>query len=126
MKRAPVLMRASLTVLALAFFAACASTPDLPPKSGPEEVELYNINAGQYPPDGYEIIGTVTAEAIIGTPTGDLQLQLRREAARLGADGVIFDGVRSSTAGGSNMSDREEMLIAEGRAIYWPEGMPDS
>lgn len=126
MKRAPVLMRASLTLLAVAFFAACASRPDLPPKSGPEEVELYNLDAGQFPPDGYETIGPVSAEAVVGTPTSDLQLQLRREAAQLGADGVIFDGVRSSTAGGSNMSDREERVIAEGRAIYWPGGMPDS
>ena len=109
MKRA-MLMAAGVTLL-----AACASGPNLPPKAGPEEVEMYAFN--QTPPPGYQVIGTIEGHLHPGATRADLLMELRREAAKLGADAVIVLGIqerRESTSGG------DEMAVARGRAIYWP------
>lgn len=106
-------------MIALGF--GCASTPELPPKAGPEEVTLYDPNVGQYPEEGYETIGPIEVERPLGTPVPELVMALRAEAAQLGADGVILQRIRQSTEG-SMASDlsREEFIIARGLAIYYP------
>ena len=113
--------RAVLTAVGVALLAACASAPARPPKAGPEEVDLYNPNAGQFPPEGYRTIGPVEAQLPLGSSTADLMVALRAEGARLGADAVILRSVRNSTEGTSGASSRDEMIIAEGLAVYWPE-----
>ncbi|HUH12431.1 MAG TPA: hypothetical protein VMK65_04955 [Longimicrobiales bacterium] len=113
--------RAILAAVGVALLAACASAPALPPKAGPEEVELYNINAGQFPPTGYKSIGPVEAQLPLGASNAALMMELRSEAARLGADAVILRNIRNSTEGAAMASSRDEMVIAEGLAIYWPD-----
>lgn len=117
-KRLPVVVPVLVLV---GLIGACVSTPDLPPKAGPEEVELYDPNMGQYPDPGYESIGPVNAELPLGSPIPDLMTQLRAEAAELGADGVILQSVNQSTQGEMNSgASREEFIIARGLAIYYP------
>lgn len=118
--------RALLAALGLALLVGCASAPALPPKAGPEEVELYNPNAGQFPPEGYRTIGPVEAQLPLGSSTQDLMMALRAEGARLGADAVILREIRQSTEGSVAASGREEMVIATGLAVYWPEPTPGS
>lgn len=105
-------------VVALTF--GCASIPNLPPKAGPEEVEFYDPNNGMYPEDGYKTIGPITAERPVGTPLPDLIMALRAEAAELGADGVILRNIGENTSGSYDLN-REQLIIAEGLAIYYPE-----
>lgn len=114
MKRSPVVY------LALAVLASCASTPELPPKSGPEEVELYNDQTGIHPPEGYLIIGEVTADAHADTPEPEMQRLLLTEAAGLGADAVLWRGVSLYTTQGPVREEQEVRRRARGIAIYWP------
>lgn len=118
---------AAVLLLAVGLGAACATGPNLPPKSGPEEVRLINPQVGQQAEEGYRTIGPVTAEAPLGTSTQELMRLLRSRAAELGADAVILRNIRQSVEGDvSARSAEEERLIAEGMAIYWPreEGTP--
>lgn len=114
--------RAVLAGLGLALLAGCASTPDLPPKAGPEEVQVYDPNAGQFPPEGYRTIGPVETSAPLGTATPDLIMALRTEAARLGADAIIVQSIRQTTEGevSAAAAGREERVIARALAVYWP------
>lgn len=116
--------RALLIVLGAVFLAGCASGPTLPPKAGPEEVDLYDPNAGQFPPEGYRTIGPVEAQLPLGASQAELLVELRGEAARVGADAVILRRIRNSTEGAVSASARDEMIIAEGLAIYWPAETP--
>lgn len=114
--------RALFLAIALGFMGGCATGPGLPPKAGPEEVDLYDPNLGQSPPAGYRTIGPVRVETPLGTSQADIKMQLRAAAARLGADAVIFQRIRSSAEGQvSPDPSRPEQLIGEGVAIYWPQ-----
>lgn len=116
-------MRRSLAVLLVATaVAACAAGPKLPPKAGPEEVRLIDPQLGQEPDKGYKTIGPVRATAPLGTPISELTRLLRARAAELGADAVILQQVRRTTEGEVGITaTREEELIAEGLAIYYPK-----
>jgi hypothetical protein len=118
MKRLPLFL-----VLA-AILAGCAAATPRPPKAGPEEVRFYNPNAAQHPPAGYRTIGPIRVERPMGTADAELYLALRAEAARLGADAVILRSVRRSTEGDASMIGRDERVIAEGIAVYWPDPQP--
>jgi uncharacterized protein YbjQ (UPF0145 family) len=109
-----------LPLLAL-LVSACATGPRLAPKAGPEEVELIDPQLGQTAEAGYRTIGPVRVEQPLGTARADMLIALRAAAARLGADAVILQRVRSTTEGEVGLSGRQEMLIAEGLAIYWPD-----
>lgn len=101
--------------------AACAGGPNLPPKAGPEEVELINPQMGQAPREGYETIGPLRVEVPLGTSYADQMTALRSRAAELGADAVIFERTARSTEGQiTGGVDREEVMFVEGLAIYWP------
>ncbi|MBI4410002.1 MAG: hypothetical protein HY561_09865 [Gemmatimonadetes bacterium] len=115
-------MKKASAILALAALAAaCASAPKLAPKAGPEQVQLFDPEVGQFPEPGYKTIGPVKARVPLGTPQAELLLALRAEAAKLGADAVVVQKIRRSTEGETGLSmEREEMMIAEGLAIYWP------
>jgi len=118
--------RAVACALGMAIFAACASAPTLPAKAGPEEVDFYNPNAGMNPPAGYESISPVQVEADLGTEPAEIHMLLRAEGARLGADAIILESIRSNAEGqvGIDMN-REEKLIGRALAIYWPGGKPE-
>ncbi|HLU24250.1 MAG TPA: hypothetical protein VKZ58_00895 [Longimicrobiales bacterium] len=112
---------ALIPVAALLVSAACASAPRLPPKESPDEVQLYDPQAGHYPEPGYKTIGPVKVEMPLGTSVPDLLLKLREEAAKLGADAVILQRVRTSTEGAVTFDmNRQDLMIAEGLAIYYP------
>lgn len=115
-------MKRSLVVFfALAILAGCASMPDLPPKSGPEEVELYNERAGIYPPDGYRIIEEIIVVGPSGdTPLPEMERLLLTEAARLGADAVLWQGFGLHTLNRNDPEEQTTRLRARGIAIYWP------
>lgn len=117
-----------LVILALAFgLVACAGGPDLPPKSGPEEVELIDPRLGQQPDEGYKTIGPIEVSAPLGTPQSELTTMLRARAAELGADAVIFKSIRQNTEGEIRVTaGEEEELIATGTAIYWPRPAADT
>lgn len=106
---------------ALLLSVACASAPRLPPKDNPDDVQMYDPQSGNYPEPGYKTIGPVKVEMPLGTSTPDLLRGLRAEAAKLGADAVIIQRIRTSTQGqiGIDMN-REERMIAEGLAVYYP------
>lgn len=120
--------------LAMGFVAAllgssltgCAGA-NLPPKAGPEEVELINPQMGQAPQDGYKTIGPLRVEVPLGTSFQDQMLALRTRAAELGADAVIFERTSRSTEGEiTGGVDREEVLYVEGLAIYYPPAEGES
>lgn len=116
-------MKHSVAVLLVAgAVAACAAGPKLAPKAGPEEVQLIDPQMGQEPDEGYKTIGPVRASAPLGTPTRELTRLLRARAAELGADAVILQRIRRTTEGEVGISaTREEEIIAEGLAIYYPK-----
>lgn len=119
------MQRAVVCALGLAALAACASAPSLPAKAGPDEVDFYNPNVGINPPPGYESIGPVQVEADLGTENTEIQRMLRAEAAKLGADAIIFESIRSNAEGQVGMDlNRAEKLIGKAMAIYWPGGKP--
>lgn len=119
------MQRAVVCALGVAIFAACASAPSLPAKAGPEEVDFYNPNAGLNPPAGYETISPIQVEADVGTANEEIYRMLRTEAARLGADAIILDSVRSNAEGQVGIDlNRPEKLIGRALAIYWPGGKP--
>jgi hypothetical protein len=110
----------------MAVFAACAGAPTLPAKAGPEEVDFYNPNAGLNPPPGYESISPVQVEVDPGTESSEIHMLLRAQAARLGADAIIMEGIRSNAEGQVGIDlNRPEKLIGRALAIYGPGGKPD-
>lgn len=99
---------------------ACGGV-NLPPKAGPEEVELINPNMGQSPDEGYKTIGPLRVEVPLGTSYSDQMTALKTRGAELGADAVIFERTSRSTEGQiSGGVDREEVMFVHGLAIYWP------
>lgn len=119
------MQRAVVCALGVAIFAACASAPSLPAKAGPDEVDFYNPNAGLNPPAGYESISPVQVEADPGTESTVIHRMLRAEAAKIGADAIIFESIRSNAEGQVGIDlNRPEKLIGRALAIYWPGGKP--
>lgn len=116
-------LRHSLAVLlVVSTVAACAAGPKLPPKAGPEEVEFIDPQLGQEPDEGYKTIGPVRVSAALGTSPQELTRLLRARAAQLGADAVILQRVRRTTEGEIEpTAAREEEMIVEGLAIYYPK-----
>lgn len=100
--------------------AACGGV-SLPPKAGPEEVELINPQMGQAPQEGYQTIGPIRVEVPLDASFGEQTMALRVRAAEMGADAVIFERTSRSTEGEiSGSLDREQVIYVEGLAIYWP------
>jgi len=120
-------MRRTLLLPLAALAWACASAPALPPKSDPEQVRVFDARFNQVPDPGYRTIGPVKVERPLGTADADLIAALRAEAARLGADAVIVQRIRRTTEGEVTPDlTREERMIAEGVAIYWPANRTSS
>jgi hypothetical protein len=103
--------------------AGCASTPDLPPKESPEEVELYF--PGSYPTEEYKVVATITERRSLGTDDDELIAAARARAARLGADALLIRALRRTTEGevATDLS-REEEKILEAIAVYYPSRHP--
>ena len=114
-------MRNVLAILALSgVLAACAGV-QLPPKAGPEEVEVIVPAMGQAARDGYRTIGPITARAPLGTSNEDILQMLRTEAAALGADAIIFERIEDTTRTQATADiGRNQGLIGHALAIYYP------
>jgi hypothetical protein len=107
-----------VTAFAALALVACSSV-SLPPKAGPEEVEMINPALGQAPEDGYKVIGPVEVNAPLGTSNQQVMTMLLAAAAELGADALILESI-AEPQDLSGATDREEGIIGRGRAIYWP------
>ena len=118
-------MRKVLAILALAgSIAACAGV-QLPPKAGPEEVEVIVPAMGQAAQEGYRTIGPITARAPLGTPNAEILMMLRTEAAALGADAIIFERIDDTTRSQATGDiGRNQGLIGHALAIYYPAPTP--
>ena len=88
-----------------------------------DKVQIYT----ELPPE-YEIIGIVTAtSAATGDKQKDLNYaidELKIQAAKIGANGIIIDSIGSSTSGGIvmyNMVIPIEAQNVSAKAIYVPE-----
>ena len=112
-------MRGTLVAALAALTLVACSSVSLPPKAGPEEVALIDPSAGQSPDEGYKVIGPVSVTAPMGTDRQELITLLLTQAAELGADAVLFEGIEAPQDLIGN-TDREEGLTAKGRAIYYP------
>lgn len=112
-------MRSILGAVFTAVALVACSSVSLPPKAGPEEVALINPAMGQAPEEGYKVIGPVTIVAPLGATQEQLIMMMRTEAAKMGADALILEGIAQpeELAGAG---DREEGLRGRGRAIYYP------
>lgn len=116
-------------VLAFTLMSGCASgsaivTGTTRPAVHPDMVKLYLD-----PPAEYETIGLVRASSSSGlTQQGDLDYaikELKRRAAKLGANGVLLSttgskisGIAGGTSGGVVYAAPVEAQAAEGRAIF--------
>ncbi|MEN8376956.1 MAG: hypothetical protein ABFS34_16130 [Gemmatimonadota bacterium] len=115
------MQRGVLLALGMALFAGCAGAPPLPPKAGPDQVDFYDLSVGLSPPEGYEGIGPVQVQVDPGTEYREIHRLLRAEAAKLGADAIILQSIRSNAEGQVGVDfDRPEKLIGRALAIYWP------
>ena len=102
-------MAKTINFFGLVFFStlllfSCASgtalvTGTQRPSTNPETVIVYTE-----PPAKYEVIGIVTASSDSGwTEQGDLEYamaELKKQAAKIGANGVILESVGTSNSGG--------------------------
>ena len=76
---------------------------------------------GQSAREGYETIGPVSARLPLGTSQQDIVQQLRVEAAAMGADAIIFQGIEDTTRGEVTADiGRNQGLIGRALAIYYP------
>ena len=121
------IVSALFLVIASAVLASCASGTALVtgvqrPAMDPAEVVIYT----EAPAD-YEVIGIVTASSEAGwTEQGDLNYavaELKKQAAKIGANGVILESVGTSSSGGvitygAFIADSAKNV--SGKAIYVP------
>ncbi len=113
-------MRKILALAAVGMMLACAGV-ELPPKAGPEEVELIIPAMGQEAQEGYKTIGPISVALPLGASDQELITLLRTEAAKQGADAVIFQGIRNTTEGDiTGDIGRKQERICTGLAIYYP------
>lgn len=106
-------------------FVACASgnalvTGTQRPATSPESVVLYTET-----PEKYEVIGIVTASSdATGSAQTDLNYavaELKKQAAKIGANGILLQDVSSSNSGGvfiSGVFVSETKQNVSGKAIY--------
>ena len=112
-------------VLCSVLLFSCASGSSLVtgtkrPATDPESVVIYTEA-----PANYEVIGIVKAKSDAGlTDQGSLNFavkELKKQAAKIGANGVIIENVGSSSSGGvliGNVIVNEEYQNVSGKAIY--------
>lgn len=123
--RRKVLLLLPLAVLAI---AACASgsaivTGDTRPPVPQEQVKIY-----LEPPDTFEVIGLVSASSDAGwTDQGSLNYaiaELKKQAAKLGANGVLIVATGETTTGvvnGKYYSIPVTAKTVQGKAIFVKE-----
>ena len=114
-----------ITVFALLCVIGCASgnalvTGTQRPAISPESVVLYTEA-----PEKYEVIGIVTASSdATGSAQTDLNYavaELKKQAAKIGANGILLQDVSSSNSGGvfiSGVFVSENKQNVSGKAIY--------
>lgn len=115
----------ALTLLAVLTLLGCASgtalvTGTQRPATSADEVVVYTE-----PPEQYEVIGIVSASSDMGwTAQGSLDYaiaELKKQAAKIGANGVIIEGMGQSSSGGVLVSGMVIPVTAQnisGKAIY--------
>ena len=114
-----------LMVAVLLGLVACASgnalvTGTQRPATNPESVVIYTEA-----PEKYEVIGIVTASSdATGSAQTDLNYavaELKKQAAKIGANGILLQDVSSSNSGGvfiSGVFVSETKQNVSGKAIY--------
>ncbi len=115
-------MRKTLAMLfvaaSLSALAACAGGPALPPKAGPEEVEV--INQGQQPREGFRTLGPISVSRPMGTEVEDVIMEIRRQAARMGADAIVIQTIGRTSEDQSRNFEQDQQIIVTALAIYYP------
>ena len=113
-------MKRLMTGLVLmAVFAGCASAPKLAPKAGPDEVRVFYANSGVEPEAGYQVIGPIKIQRPISAPDDRVVMDLRIEAAKMGADAIIIQQIGRRSQGAIDTGMAEDYKIGEALAIYW-------
>lgn len=118
-----------IAILAILFITSCASgsyilTGEKRPPIKPEAVKLYTS-----PPQEYETIAIVNASSDSGwTQQGDMDYavaELKKQAARLGANGIILGNVGESTSSSAGVHSNGIVYVSSstaqtisGKAVY--------
>ena len=113
----------SVLFLSIVLFFSCASgtalvTGTQRAATNPEAVVVYSE-----PPAKYEVIGIVTASSDSGwTEQSELEYavaELKKQAAKIGANGVILENIATSNSGGVFLeNNRSSSVISTG--VYIP------
>ena len=113
-------MKRMMTGLVLmALIAGCASAPKLAPKASPEDVQVFYPNSGVNPPADYKVYGPLKIVRPLSTTDAAIVAELRAEAARVGADGIIIQQIRRGSEGSTSGNVQDDRKIGEALAIYW-------
>ena len=119
-----IILSISVVLLVVLFFS-CASgssvvTGNQRPAISPDEVVIYAEE-----PEKYEVIGIVTASSdATGISQKDLDYaiaELKKQAAKIGANGVVLQNVSSSNGSGlfiGGIFVNEKSQDVSGKAIY--------
>lgn len=106
-------------LILMAVLAGCASTPKLTPKASADDVQVFYPNTGVNPPADYKVYGPLKLVRPLSTPDAEIVAELRAEAARLGADGIIVQQIRRGSEGSTSGNVQDDRKIGEAIAIYW-------
>ena len=129
-------MRWSVVFLALiAFLLGCATGSSVVTGNVRSPIDPALVKVYLDPPPEYETIGLVEASSDVELSSQAAQdrviAELRRQAARLGANGVILGGISTQTGGSSGYYSGgvyytvdSEKKVAAGRAIYVDRDAP--
>lgn len=114
-----------ITVMVVFILFACASGTALVTGTQRPATTADNVVIYTEAPENYEIIGIVTASSDSGwTEQGDLNYamaELKKQAAKIGANGVILESIGTSNKGGAfigNVWVNSTTKNVSGKAIY--------
>lgn len=121
----------SYSILIVSFLllaASCASGTALVTGTQREATTVESVMIYTEPPTNYEVIGIVTASSNSGmTDQGSLNYaieELKKQAAKIGANGIILQNVSTSNKGGvyvGNVWVNGTAQNVSGKAIYVSE-----
>ena len=114
----------ALVLMALALVVAgCGGGVKLPPVE-PEQVEVFL--PGSYPTEEYKVLTSITQSVALQVSDRDLINQAKERAARVGADALIVNRIRTTSEGAvADDVGREIEKILEGLAVYFPSKHPE-
>ena len=118
-----------ITLIAIFLLSSCASGSHILTGQKRDPILASQVKLYITPPQQYEVIGIVKASSDSGmTQQGDMDFaveELKNQAAKLGANGVILSGTRDSTSSsvgaysnGAVYTSSSTAQIVSGKAIY--------